>query len=169
MLMLGFGGGCHWCTEAVFQPLVGVCDVRQGFIRSDAPNDSWSEAVEVDFDPDRISIADLLSVHLSTHSSTSQHRMRVKYRSAVYAPDVDLLGTCATEVANLATNTGLPFVTQALMHRGFKPSDTRYHNYYRSAPERPFCQTYIEPKLALLRDRHQRLLRSEVLTCPPSS
>ena len=43
----GFGGGCHWCTEAVFRSLAGVTDVRQGFISADAPHDSYSEAVSV--------------------------------------------------------------------------------------------------------------------------
>ena len=42
MVTIGFGGGCHWCTEAVFQPLEGVSEVRQGFIRSDAPDEAWS-------------------------------------------------------------------------------------------------------------------------------
>jgi peptide-methionine (S)-S-oxide reductase len=163
MLTLGFGGGCHWCTEAVFQALAGGLDVRQGFIRSDVPDNGWSEAVEVDFDAGRLSIRDLLSVHLSTHASTSHHKMRGKYRSAVYAADPELLGNCAQDLERLAAETGLPFVTRALAHRGFKPSDPRFHDYYQSAPERPFCQTYIEPKLATLRDRHKRLLRQEHL------
>ena len=42
MVTIGFGGGCHWCTEAVFQPLEGVSEVRQGFIRSDGPDEAWS-------------------------------------------------------------------------------------------------------------------------------
>ena len=85
MERVGLGGGCHWCTEAVFQAVAGVTDVRQGFIRSDPPDDGWSEAVEVDFHPHEVALEDLLAVHLATHASTSAHKMRVKYRSAVYA------------------------------------------------------------------------------------
>ena len=54
MTRIGLGGGCHWCTEAVFQALAGVNEVAQGFCRSTAPNEDWSEAVMVAFDPDQI-------------------------------------------------------------------------------------------------------------------
>lgn len=159
--MIGFGGGCHWCTEAVFQPLIGVRDVRQGFIRADPPDDSWSEAVEVIYDPDHLSLRDLLTVHLSTHASTTTHKMRGKYRSAVYVQNAEHRQECAALIAGLGAETDMPFVTRVLMHRSFKPSDERFHNYYKSQPERPFCQTYIEPKLAKLRAQHKQLLQSE--------
>ena len=48
---IGLGGGCHWCTEAVFQSLIGVQNVAQGFIKSLPPADTWSEAVIVNFEP----------------------------------------------------------------------------------------------------------------------
>ena len=54
----GFGGGCHWCTEAVFQSLRGIVRVRQGFIAADPPYDGFSEAVAVAWDPVRISLED---------------------------------------------------------------------------------------------------------------
>ena len=159
--MLGFGGGCHWCTEAVFQALAGVLKVRQGFIRSEPPFDTWSEAVEVDFDPARISVADLIGVHLSTHASTSAHKMRGKYRSAVYAGTPEQRAECDGALAHLREVVGVPFVTRVLPHRGFKTSDARFHDYYRANPEKPFCQAYIEPKMAVLRERHRQLLRPE--------
>ena len=84
---IGFGGGCHWCTEAVFQSLKGIETVEQGFIRSDAPADTWSEAVIVHYDPAEIDLAVLMEVHLRTHAATKDHSMRSKYRSAVYTFD----------------------------------------------------------------------------------
>lgn len=164
MVTIGFGGGCHWCTEAVFQPLAGVNEVRQGFIRSDVPNDTWSEAVEVSFDPARISLRDLITVHLITHASEADHKMRGKYRSAVYTADDCLAADCEKLIAQLARETGSKFVTRVLKHRGFKPSDARFHDYYKTNPERPFCQAYIEPKLAKLRARHSTLLNKEYIT-----
>lgn len=80
----GFGGGCHWCTEAVFAALKGVVSVEQGWISSDGQNDAFSEAVVVAFDPDRIGFDVLIAIHLYTHSATSAHSMRGKYRSAIY-------------------------------------------------------------------------------------
>jgi len=87
MAKIGFGGGCHWCTEAVFQALNGVQKVEQGFIRSDPPQDSFSEAVIVTFDSKILSLETLIEVHLRTHASTSSHKMRGKYRSAIYIFD----------------------------------------------------------------------------------
>ncbi|MCV6547019.1 MAG: peptide-methionine (S)-S-oxide reductase [Cohaesibacter sp.] len=163
MALIGFGGGCHWCTEAVFQPLMGVRAVSQGFIQSDSPFDSWSEAVELDFDPDVISTRDLIMVHLTTHASASSHKMRDKYRSAVYVLDRDQKKDCEKIVADLSKKTQIHFITQILMHRGFKPSDERFHNYYQSKPEKPFCKTYIEPKLAKLRKQYKHLLQVQVV------
>ncbi|MCB1337314.1 MAG: peptide-methionine (S)-S-oxide reductase [Maritimibacter sp.] len=161
MAMAGFGGGCHWCTEAVFQPLIGVAEVRQGFVRSDPPDASWSEAVEVDFDPAVIALRDLVEVHLATHASTADHSLRDKYRSAVYLAEPSECAACAALIAEIGAETGVAFITRALMHRGFRASDARFHDYYRTDPERPFCQAYIAPKLAALRARHGALLRPE--------
>ncbi len=81
---IALGGGCHWCTEAVFQSLKGVNKVEQGFVASNGVNDTYSEAVIVHYDKTEISLKDLISIHLYTHESTSDHSMRGKYRSAVY-------------------------------------------------------------------------------------
>ena len=121
MVTIGFGGGCHWCTEAVFQPLEGVSEVRQGFIRSDGPDEAWSEAVEISFDPDRVSLRDLIAVHLSTHASEADHKMRGKYRCAVYSMTAEQQNACATHIRDLAAEAEVHFVTRSLMHRGECP------------------------------------------------
>src|SRR3954451_12716902 len=86
---IGFGGGCHWCTEAVFLSLKGVEQVEQGWIASQPPYDAFSEAVVVTYDPLVITLTDLITIHLHTHASTSNHSMRQKYRSAVYWFDAE--------------------------------------------------------------------------------
>ncbi|MBX8803087.1 hypothetical protein HBA92_20390 [Ochrobactrum sp. MR28] len=68
---------------------------------------------------------------------------------------------CATYIRDLAAEAEVHFVTRSLMHRGFRPSDSRFHDYYKSNPERPFCRVYIAPKLAKLRTRHSALLKKE--------
>lgn len=149
----GFGGGCHWCTEAVFQSLKGVTEVDQGFIRSDPPHDSWSEAVIVHFDPALISLDVLIAVHVRTHAAMSNHTMRGKYRSAVYTFDEEQADAACAALEHEAKDFDAPLVTQVLPCRGFKPSDPRFQNYYATRPERPFCTTYIDPKLAEIRRR----------------
>lgn len=84
MKKIGFGGGCHWCTEAVFQSLKGVKSVAQGWIASEGKASTFSEAVMVAYDPLKIPLKVLVEIHLRTHKSTSNHSMRKKYRSAVY-------------------------------------------------------------------------------------
>jgi len=158
MLTVGFGGGCHWCTEAVFQSLRDVVDVRQGFIRSDPPNESFSEAVEVELDPDRISVDALVRVHLATHASAAAHKMRGKYRSAIYVLDPYSEDAACLSLERVRAETGVDFVTQVLPHRGFRLSDARFRNYRAQDPERPFCRTYIDPKLAKLRQEFAELL-----------
>lgn len=150
---IGLGGGCHWCTEAVFQALRGVTHVAQGFIRSASPHDAWSEAVIVRFDPREIDLTTLIEIHLRTHASTAAHKMRGKYRSAVYAYGEKQRVQAANSLQSLQKAFDKPLQTMALCHKAFKPSDTRFQDYYKTDPNRPFCQTYIDPKLQLLRDR----------------
>ncbi|WP_343065456.1 peptide-methionine (S)-S-oxide reductase [Arenibacter arenosicollis] len=80
---IAFGGGCHWCTEAVYQSLKGVEVVEQGFVASKGEESFFSEAVIVHYDPKSIALKDLILIHLYTHKSTSDHSMRNKYRSAI--------------------------------------------------------------------------------------
>ena len=157
VISAGFGGGCHWCTEAVFKSLRGIHGVAQGFIASDAPHETFSEAVSVTWDPDVIGLDDLIAVHLVTHASSSDHKMRGKYRSAVYVKTQSDADYARRIIADLIRQTGSIFVTMVLPFRSFKASDARFQNYYDRNREGPFCETYIEPKLALLRERFASL------------
>lgn len=159
MVSAGFGGGCHWCTEAVFKSLRGIRDVDQGFIAADPPNDRFSEAVSVTWDPDLISLEDLIAVHLATHASTSHHKLRGKYRSAVYVKTESDADDAGRIIADLSRQTGSTFVTMVLPFRSFRASDARFQNYYDRNREGPFCEAYIEPKLTLLRQRFSELRR----------
>lgn len=150
---IGFGGGCHWCTEAIFQALRSVSRVEQGFIRSTPPHETFSEAVIVRFDPDALPLDVLVEVHLRTHSSTSRHKLRGKYRSAVYVFDPGQAERAREAIARLQPGFDAPLVTEVLPFVAFRPSEPRYQNYYAADPQRPFCRTYIEPKLAELRRR----------------
>ena len=158
-MKIGLGGGCHWCTEAVFAALRGVTQVEQGYIRADAPHDSWSEAVLLHADLSVIPLAVLIEVHLRTHASTSAHKMRGKYRSAIYVEN-DADGIAAQDVLkHLAECFEAPLVTKILPLRGFDPSPERYRNYAEKHAGGPFCSSYIDPKLALLTRRFAAHLR----------
>lgn len=157
---IGLGGGCHWCTEAVFAALRGVIRVEQGFIAADAPDDNLSEAVLLTFHPDTIPLGSLIEIHLRTHASTSNHAMRSKYRSAVYVMDEFQAEAARRLLIELQPGFGAPLVTRILPFRTFKASEERFQRYSEKNAGGPFCTTYIDPKLALLRKQFSGLLRS---------
>ncbi|MDY8134285.1 peptide-methionine (S)-S-oxide reductase [Aquimarina sp. 2201CG5-10] len=156
---IGLGGGCHWCTEAVFQYLKGVVKVEQGYIKSNGVNDYFSEAVIVHFDPSIILLKDLIEIHLHTHKSTSNHSFREKYRSAVYYFDEnekqlieDILALLQKEFDDLLITSALKFVE-------FERSRTELLDYYLNNPEKPFCQKYINPKLDFLKKKYSKAIK----------
>jgi len=156
---IGLGGGCHWCTEAVFASFVGIGNVQQGWINSTPPHDAFSEAVIVDYEEEATSLRDLIHIHLLTHAATSNHSMRAKYRSAIYyftekdKLEIELI------LQALQTEFDQPLITLVLRFKDFKPSLPEHINYYYSNPDKPFCQLYIDPKLQMLREKFKHVPR----------
>ena len=147
---IGLGGGCHWCTEAVFQSLIGVVKVEQGFVASEGEQNDFSEAVVVHFEVDEISLKDLITIHLHTHESSSNHSMRGKYRSAVYTFDAKQGLQVSAILTELKPDFNNKLVTKVYPFRKFKPSEEMFHDYFYSNPEKPFCKKHISPKLEVL-------------------
>ncbi|MEL6919355.1 MAG: peptide-methionine (S)-S-oxide reductase, partial [Bacteroidota bacterium] len=116
------------------------------------------------YDDKAISKEDLIAVHLHTHKSTAAHSMRKKYRSAIYTfTDAD-----RTEAEQLLKKLQKDFknqlITKVLPFQDFKPSDKMFHEYYYSNPEKPFCSSYIAPKLKLLLDTFSKNVDKAKLT-----
>lgn len=147
---IGFGGSCHWCTEAIFQSLKGVHKVEQGWIASQKEKSDFSEAVIVHFNPENISLETLIAVHLHTHSCTSLHSMRSKYRSAIYvfSPQQTMLSQDAIRV--LQNEFDKPIITTVEQFYDFKLNQETYLDYYYKNPEKLFCKNIVTPKLRLL-------------------
>jgi len=147
---IALGGGCHWCTEAVFQSLKGVEKVEQGYVASIDENSSFSEAVIIHYNAEVISLITLIEIHLHTHKSTSAHSMRDKYRSATYI----FSGEQAHEAKNILIGFQAEFdnqlITRVYPFSEFKASREAIQNYYQKNPEKPFCERFINPKLKLL-------------------
>lgn len=154
MGVIGMGGGCHWCTEAVFLALKGVVKVEQGWVGSVEPDDSFSEAVVVHFDESMIGVRDLVEVHLRTHRSGSDHSMRGKYRSAVYVVS-DAQGC---EVESILDDWDGDLVTRVLPLVVFNESEERFRRYYEKHVGKGFSERFIEPKMELLRGEFGKLL-----------
>ncbi|MBE7168977.1 MAG: peptide-methionine (S)-S-oxide reductase [Williamsia sp.] len=163
MNQIGFGGNCHWCTEAIFQSLKGVSSVQQGWIASAGPAAEFSEAVLVCFDPEVISAATLIAIHLHTHSCTSSHSMRTKYRSAVYTVNEAQAIEAREIVLSLQSEFSEPVITRVLPLREFKLNREEDLNYYYKNPDKPFCRRYISPKLNVLMDRFKEEVNQDVV------
>ncbi|MFD0863439.1 peptide-methionine (S)-S-oxide reductase [Sungkyunkwania multivorans] len=161
ILKIGLGGGCHWCTEAVFQSLKGVLRVEQGWVSSEGKDDSFSEAVIVQFDAARIQLKELIEVHLYTHQSTSDHSMRKKYRSAIYYFSQDQSAESSSILKVLQAEFDERIITQVLPFKNFEPSREEITNYYYTNPQKPFCEKYIAPKLQLLLERFSSIVKTD--------
>ena len=156
---IGFGGGCHWCTEAVFQSLKGVENVEQGWIASNGDYKSLSEAVIVSYDPEEINLTVLTEIHLHTHQSTSNHSMRIKYRSAVYFFIMKDELNVVMILKKLQICFDQKIITKVLPFNKFETSREAIQNYYAKNPEKPFCKTYINPKLNLLKRQFSKYVK----------
>jgi len=155
---IAFGGGCHWCTEAVFQALRGVTKVEQGWVASSGNNNTFSEAVIVHFNKIQINLQTLVEIHLATHKSTSNHSFRKKYRSAIYYFDTYQQEKSTQIIKELQLGFDAKIITQILEFKDFKPSSKEFQNYYKQNPQKPFCEKYINPKLFFLSLKYSKEL-----------
>ena len=150
---IALGGGCHWCTEAVFQSLKGVIKVEQGYVASTGLNSELSEAVIVHFDSQTIELTTLIAIHLHTHKSTSDHSFRPKYRSAIYTFSEVQKHESKKILKKLQADFDQTLITQVLPFSSFEASRDALLNYYYKNPEKPFCELYINPKLEILKNQ----------------
>lgn len=150
-IKIAFGGGCHWCTEAVFQSLKGVFNVEQGYL--DIKNNSFSEGVIVHFNEDEISLRTLIEVHLHTHKSTSNHSMRTKYKSAIYTFSEGQKRAANQILDSLQPLFKNQIITEVVIFKNFKSSREEILNYYYNNPQKPFCEKFINPKIAVLEEK----------------
>jgi peptide-methionine (S)-S-oxide reductase len=171
-----FGGGCFWCTEAVFERLRGVVAVMPGYAGGFKENPTYrevgsgstghAEVVRVEFDPAAIGFQELLIVFFSTHDPTTLNRqgadVGTEYRSAILytTPDQKRLSEEIIAELNRSVFTDRPVVTQIAPLERFYPAEDYHREYYRNNPEAPYCQYVITPKMAKLRAKFSDMLKN---------
>lgn len=160
---IGFGGGCHWCTEGVFNTLNGIEKVEQGWISSLAPHNTPSEAIIVHFDSSKIDMHTLISIHLYTHSCTSNHSFREKYRSAIYYFSNEQNEMAIHSLNQLKNEFELPIITQVLPFDSFKLNTENYLDYLYTRPQGSFCESSIYPKLRVLLNNFKKHVNHQKL------
>jgi peptide methionine sulfoxide reductase msrA/msrB len=159
-----FGGGCFWCTEALFAQLPGVMRVVSGYAGGQLADPDYdqvcsgrtghAEVVEVSFDPSRVGYADLLAIHLSSHDPTTLNRQGAdqgtQYRSIILPASEAQQAVAHDVVAAMAQVFDAPIVTEIRALDVFYPAEEHHQDYYRRNSEGRYCQVVIEPKLKKL-------------------
>lgn len=159
MMKLGVGGGCHWCTEGVFRSVIGVKEVKQGWISSESPFQKWSEGIALLFDPNLVSLPLLVAIHLYSHSCTANHSFREKYRSGIYYFNTDQKQEINATLREIQKEFDRPIVTKVIPFIDFKLNEEQFLDYYYKNPDLPFCNHYIRPKLNALSNRFQNAIQ----------
>ncbi len=171
-----FGGGCFWCTEAIFKDLKGVSKVTSGYAGGSMPNPTYeqvcdgstghAEVVQIEFDPTVIGYDQILEVFMLTHDPTTMNRqggdVGEQYRSVIFAHD-DMQKTVAEQVKNKLEMEKVydkPIVTAIVPFTNFFPAENYHQDYYAKNPQAGYCQMVIDPKVAKFRKKFASLLKS---------
>lgn len=170
-----FGGGCFWCTEAVFQRLNGVIEVMPGYAGGKLNHPSYlmvstgltghAEVVKIEFNPDVISYADLLEVFWAVHDPTTLNRqgadVGTQYRSVIICCTDEQMKTAmeSLEVQKKSGEYKAPIVTEILPFKEFFTAEEYHHNYYNNNRDAMYCQLVISPKLEHLQEKFSKKLK----------
>jgi len=171
-----FGGGCFWCTEAVFDELRGVKSVMSGYAGGSTKNPTYeevcgggtghAEVIKIDFDPVEIVFKDLLTVFFATHDPTTLNRqgndVGTQYRSAIFYADEEQKREAEAFIKELNDSKafGKPVVTTLEPLGEFYVAEDYHQKYYANNPYQPYCQYMIPPKLSKLHKQFGELLKS---------
>lgn len=168
-------GGCFWCMEAVFKEIEGVESVVSGYTGGTTANPTYqqvcsdrtghAEAVQVTFDPSKISYREVLEIFFSAHDPTTPDRqgadVGTQYRSAVFY-HTDEQKAVAEQLIQELDNAHMwknPIVTRVLPLDRFYPAEDYHHNYFARHPEQGYCQMVISPKVTRLRKQWAKRLK----------
>jgi len=175
MEVLFLGGGCFWCTEAVFLRLEGVVKVVPGYAGGLVPNPSYeaictgttghAEVIQVIFDPNLITLQNILAVFWATHDPTTLNRQGAdvgpQYRSSIFYTS-PVQGDQAKDMKDKLTKAKIysnPLVTEITPFSNFYPAEQYHHNYYALNGQQPYCQFVVRPKVEKLQQLFAELLK----------
>ncbi len=170
-----FGGGCFWCTEAIFDELQGVVLVVPGYAGGNSRNPTYeqvctgrtghAEVIRIEFDPSQIAFNDLLTVFFATHDPTTLDRqggdVGPQYRSVVFYADEEQKRQAESFIKQLNDSKSYdkPIVTTLEPLTEFYAAEDYHQKFYARNPYQPYCQLTIPPKLAKLHKRFITLLK----------
>ncbi|MBD3581495.1 peptide-methionine (S)-S-oxide reductase MsrA [Flavobacterium selenitireducens] len=174
-----FGGGCFWCTEAVFLEIDGVKSVVSGYIGGKTVNPTYNEvssgdtghaeAVQITYDPKKLDFGELLEIFFATHDPTTLNRqgndVGTQYRSEIFyhtAAQKELSEAYIQELEKESTyGFGKKVVTKVTKAPTFYPAEDYHQNYYAQNKQQPYCSFVITPKVEKVREKYKAQLKHQ--------
>ena len=169
------GGGCFWCTEAVFERVRGVTQVQSGYCNGAVLQPTYeqvctgrtghNEVVRLTFDPAIISVQQILEIFFAIHDPTTLNRqgndVGTQYRSGIYfhTPQQQQVAQAMLEQLAQERVFDAPLTTELLPEQNFWPAEDYHAQYYARNPSQGYCAAIIGPKLAKFRQTFTQFLK----------
>ena len=155
------GGGCYWCTEAIFQMLPGVKSVSSGFAGGTKPNPTYeevctgttghAEVIQIEYDPKVISYEKILETFWEAHDPTTLNRQGpdtgTQYRSIILYRNPAEKAAAEKSKAEAQKHFSRPIVTEIVPLKQFYKAEDYHQDYYRNHKDAPYCRNIIRPKV----------------------
>ncbi|MCX6896398.1 MAG: peptide-methionine (S)-S-oxide reductase MsrA [Verrucomicrobia bacterium] len=156
-----FGGGCFWCTEAMFQTVKGVKSVTSGYAGGKTANPTYeqvcsgatghAEVIQIAFDPREVSYAHLVDVFWNAHDPTTRNAQGAdhgtQYRSIILYENAAQQAAAEASRKKAQAHFAKPIVTEIAPLTKFYPAEIYHQNYFRNNGDAPYCAAVIRPKL----------------------
>ena len=169
------GGGCFWCTEAVYKEVRGVTDVESGYSNGDTERPSYdevctgrtghNEVVKLTYDPQQVSTRQLLEIFFVVHDPTQMNRqgndVGTQYRSGIYytTPEQKEVAEDMVRQMNQDKLFGRPVVTEVQAMRNYWPAEEYHQDFFEKNPNQGYCMAVAAPKVAKFRKTFVELTR----------
>ncbi len=173
--VITLGGGCFWCTEAIFDELKGVKRVESGYSGGNLPDPTYeqvctgttghAEVVQVTFDPRVISLNDILHIFFTVHDPTTLNRqgpdVGTQYRSAIFYRNDEQKKVAEEVMRDIEASRiwNAPLVTKLEPFKAFYTAEDYHQSYYANNSNQPYCRMVIAPKVAKFREKYRARLK----------
>jgi len=159
------GGGCFWCVEAVYEKVDGVTAVESGYTNGHVKNPSYeqvctgntghAEVVRVSYDPQKISLRDVLEIFFVIHDPTTKDRqgndVGSQYRSGIYFRNAEQERVAREVIAEVNAHHGGRVVTELLPEQDYSRAEDYHQHYFANHPEQGYCAFVVAPKVEKFR------------------
>ena len=172
---LTLGGGCFWCTEAVYVKVRGVTDVESGYCNGQTVAPSYeevctgrtghNEVVKLEYEPDQVSTRELLEIFFVIHDPTTLNRqgndVGTQYRSGIYFTTPEQAEEARALIAELAAARafGQPIVTEVLTLDNYSAAEEYHQDFFERNPYQGYCMAVAAPKVSKFKKTFARLVR----------